>query len=1293
MVLNGSQWRTIDAPVSMRQRNLACYIGQRRPGVALCARRSGSCESIDEKFAANMEVTGTSRVADTRLSTADSSAGDANSGLNNDFPGSEELSRADDVTAGNEEVTDALATNHDSAPDNATREKRSKCADSSHSPQQTSEDHKTESSEGTTERVISPHASQTSLAFTIDFGNSKEVDTAKYQNLFERYNARHRRNLSTSKVEVKSKKPSNLLSPNLVQKQKVPSTHSEGYFSSEDDTKRKIDQLSERLKQLGVKVPSKAHSSTKKSTSEDLDTYHQNKQCLMTRSCDDELRHNKSFHQGLPLELEHSIEANENVYWTSPKSSTINDLSRVQINNYDDDENEKLYTKNIEYIDVDHECKEVNDFEDVSFAVTNKVSNMNYITDDLNIKNTSGRENSLSSVSYAMDLKVGEADLDVFNVSNVDAGSDGAVSEAGTYTIHKDYTDEEKARMDIDKVFSVGVLTEDESNEAYVHNFKMSISRDNNAWISEWATQVAEHNSLPPIIGGSTGRTPPLSPTKIPSPIHSRSQRMSRNRYEQSDSNPDTDTYVRIKERIGMVSSQQQIIDSGGESDDDTSNSYNTPPNSSQRTPVHSTAARRSSLSESLFRRANTNENRRSVRKYLSSARSKTADTNVELLNSPSQVLSPLHLERRSSSLDRKEYASDTTESNTSRRNSMKYKEEDLKHTNSPILSRLRPPTPKLTNSPIVSRKAAATKVLDSPMLERSKHMTKSPQQAKNIGYFTCVENSPYMLRKSNSTTNYHEGSSYFDKDASIKAPNVLRNSPEFHLHLNIQRSSSNASIRNMKSQNMVSRRSSFNSSDVDRISSRGKFLVASDSSSEAGEQQRKSPLTPISSGIKLNRAFSIRRARLNCESDTTPNTTPEERRRRAQSEVKTSAPMNKQQSYHRSRTSSVGAHSKELKKSEPTKYRTPSISRTDTGRFSMRASKPTHHPPSSQKTNQKPSKDHKKSGRSNSTLTSKEVEFQNWKRRKSYDPMKAAAEGRKKLIDSTKKHHSTEDGSGNHDNSVLRSASFHGTGGALSLANDWSDNEFHDSYHNNQVPPPSSPQLESDSDLETSSYLQTTQNVVSAMSARMTSYRPPLDSDNESDEDTSHSLHQNIPKGLRHPSDTESSDERHPMAQSPISNTKYNRELSLRRVKLDPQRTKPVSSTANKAKNFLHDARGKPESISGIGRTDSGRPSARVSRTSSMGPKNKPKESKKPPTPNVREVEMQNWKRRKSYDPMKAAMEGRRKAGLAKKNINENLSPSHVARSQSFHGSVGLVVSDWSDEEPVISADEAPLY
>lgn len=142
-------------------------------------------------------------------------------------------------------------------------------------------------------------------------------------------------------------------------------------------------------------------------------------------------------------------------------------------------------------------------------------------------------------------------------------------------------------------------------------------------------------------------------------------------------------------------------------------------------------------------------------------------------------------------------------------------------------------------------------------------------------------------------------------------------------------------------------------------------------------------------------------------------------------------------------------------------------------------------------------------------------------------------------------------------------------------------------------------------------------------MSARMTGYRPPLDSDNESDEDTSQSLRQNVSKGLRHPSDTESSDERHAIAQSPISNAKYNRELkyvsivqfikcsstrminfcfSLRRVKLDPQRIKSVSSITSKVKSLSQDICAKPESTSNVvSRIDSGRPSTRVSRASSM--------------------------------------------------------------------------------------------
>ncbi|XP_076237038.1 uncharacterized protein LOC143180891 isoform X2 [Calliopsis andreniformis] len=1097
---------------------------------------------------------------------------------------------------------------------------------------------KTEKSDG--------YASQAPLAFTIDFGN-KEVDTTRYHNLFERYNARHKRNLSASKVEMNSKKSGSSFSSNLAQKQKVSSTHSEGYFSSEDDTKRKTDQLSEKLKQLGSKVFSKSSQIATRSDSAVKVSNFQNKHDIRTKSFE-QTNQNKLPHKNLSLELSYTEKTNVSPYWVPQKSATINDLSRIQANNYDDNNSEKLYTKNIDRED---------DYED------EKVSNINYIRN----KNVSMKERNLSSVSYTVEVNPDEpadTDIDTFNVSNVDGGSDGAISEAGTYTIHKDYTDEEKARMDIDKVFSVGVLTEDESNETCIHSFKMSVSRDNNTWISEWANQVAEHNSLPPAIGGPTGRTPPLSPSKIPSPIHTRSQRLARGRNEQSDSSLDAESYLRIKERSGLISNQQILIDSGGESDDDTSNSYNTPPHSSQRTPVHGTLARRGSLSESLFRRINTSESRRSIRKYLSSNKSKTEDASAEL-SSPSKDFASLHLGRRSSSLDRREYTSDTTESNTSRRSSVKYYQDDeSKYTNSPVLSRLRPSTPKLTNSPIVTRRTV-TQILNSPVLERTKHLAKSTPQAKNIGYFTCVENSPYMLRKSNSTASYHEASvSFNNKEPLTKTNNVLQNSPNLQRNLSIQRSCSNANIRNIKSQNQSSRRSSFNSSDIERTSSGGRCLAASDSSSETGEQQIKSSLASISSGIKLNRAFSIRRARLNCESDTTPNTTPEERRRRAQSEVKTTS-VNKQQSYHRSRISSANTHNKEpLKKAEPIKPRAVSISRTDSTRISMRVPKSSHHTSTAQQLNQKVTKD-QKSGRSNSTLTSKEVEFQNWKRRKSYDPMKAAAEGRKKLVDNSKKHHSTEDSSGNQDNSVLRSASFHGTGGALSLANEWSDNELDFAQNDNQVPPPCSPQLESDSDGETSYYLQTTQNVVSAMTARITVCRSPLmDSDNESDEDTSHSLHKNISKTLHQPSDTESSDDRQPNTQSAISNTKYNRAF-----------------------------RGRSESVTSISRTDSGRFSMRSNRTSNTGPKIKPKETKKSATPNAREIEMQNWKRRKSYDPMKAAMEGKRKAGLAKKNANTNLSPSHVARSRSFHGSSGFGVSDWSDEELTISADETTLY
>lgn len=72
-----------------------------------------------------------------------------------------------------------------------------------------------------------------------------------------------------------------------------------------------------------------------------------------------------------------------------------------------------------------------------------------------------------------------------------------------------------------------------------------------------------------------------------------------------------------------------------------------------------------------------------------------------------------------------------------------------------------------------------------------------------------------------------------------------------------------------------------------------------------------------------------------------------------------------------------------------------------------------------------------------------------------------------------------------------------------------------------------------------------------------------------------------------------------------------------------------------------------------------------------------------------TKEIEFSNWKKRASYDPMKAAQEGKRRQQLAKRQDNKDdlSSPSHsspVHRSQSFHTTniADLQTLDYSSEE-----------
>lgn len=119
----------------------------------------------------------------------------------------------------------------------------------------------------------------------------------------------------------------------------------------------------------------------------------------------------------------------------------------------------------------DVECLEqFGDFERIEKLSSGSSGSENYLNYDER-REAVGRPSRRSRLDATANGDL--TNLDALEVSNFDEGSDGAVSEAGTYTIHKDYTDEEKARMDIDRVFSVGVVTEEESSEAYVHSFKV----------------------------------------------------------------------------------------------------------------------------------------------------------------------------------------------------------------------------------------------------------------------------------------------------------------------------------------------------------------------------------------------------------------------------------------------------------------------------------------------------------------------------------------------------------------------------------------------------------------------------------------------------------------------------------------------------------------------------------------------------------------------------------------------------------------------------------------------------
>ncbi|KAF5300714.1 hypothetical protein FQA39_LY11076 [Lamprigera yunnana] len=317
-----------------------------------------------------------------------------------------------------------------------------------------------------------------------------------------------------------------------------------------------------------------------------------------------------------------------------------------------------------------------------------------------------------------------------------------------------------------------------------------------------------------------------------------------------------------------------------------------------------------------------------------------------------------------------------------------------------------------------------------------------------------------HKLQNSPNNSPIRRSSSFSNKNQFINQPKIpnkdinIRNSPNLNQNGSIQRSSSTANIK----PNLLQLRRASTNSDHSKIDRNQLGDTESSSEEDFDRSLMKKKGFSNMQNTRYNRAFSLRRARLDSDLPRCPNT-PEMRRKFQSNEhlrseraisvdrrpIKTNeVPSRYLQNITKTKNFSEKIDTKNVPKPNANVIKClpgkPQVfSRTDSGRFSVRTTKPLSS--NMQKCNRKDGGGKKQSGgRSNSSLSSREVEFQNWKRRKSYDPMKAAAEGKKKAEMAKRQNHNIMtqsynenqnqdcDSSPSHSSSVHRSQSFHGT-------------------------------------------------------------------------------------------------------------------------------------------------------------------------------------------------------------------------------------------------------------------------
>ncbi|XP_008191422.1 uncharacterized protein LOC100141757 isoform X3 [Tribolium castaneum] len=780
------------------------------------------------------------------------------------------------------------------------------------------------------------------LAFTVDFGDGKAIDTQRHKSLVEKFQKKHRRGQSLSKLEEPQLGPARK-HPNTGNLPRKSSFQSEGYFSSDEKSDRVksakrgeltlplksvVDKMSQSFPNSGFFNIKSPEIELKDVSSPELD--------LISPFSPSQSKSNLA--KQLPSPKKDAENLVEGTEFDFDKSDTVSDAGTYTLDadNYSEEQKARMSIDaefKIEQISV---LKKTEDY--IKSLNTYKQKNQPDITKTVqelnlndtpnppspkspkhstpNVKNfTKTSAKMLSPIlSPTQNLSITQDEEKNADLTNktftkimfpspkarnangleqlVDQGSVISVTSSGAF------------RSERPKPRKLSLTKSEVRVEAYVGN-KVEVSEStvrvgnplkkltanlvNVESISTNGVPVEEN-----VVSGSLVLGKVTSPSKIPSPIHTLSRPRSRNsaNLDLSDSSLETESY--LKPTQNCINSLQQRLSLDSDQESDYLN--NSPHSLLKQRAIH---IRHNSLDDKNMKISNKLE-------HFQSKNLQSIDQTFNVLN---QYAKPIH---------------------------------------------------KIQNSPN-----------NSPIRRSSSFTTKNPIPAKNT---------------------------------NVVLQETIRNSPNLSRNTSIQRSASTANIK----PNFLQLRRSSISNDHQKID-RNQFGDTESSSEEDFEKNlsKKKDLSNLTN-TRYNRAFSLRRARLDepVVSPKCPNT-PEMRRKfqpehlrteRAISVDRKPVKTNEVQSRYL-----LNVTKKPPVKTEPVKTTVPKstttkaqvFSRTDNGRFSMRAAKPPT--TGGQKPVKKDANGKKSSGRSNSSLSSREKEFQNWKRRKSYDPMKAAAEGKRK--------------------------------------------------------------------------------------------------------------------------------------------------------------------------------------------------------------------------------------------------------------------------------------------------------